>query len=61
MTIYLEHMRNITFKTVKIMATAWIKSKESFTVSYHNYCKILHFVKEKSIKHVRLKALNQRE
>ena len=53
-------MRNITFKTEKIMATTSIKPKESYTISFHN-CKRSHFEKENSINHVRLKALKQRE
>ena len=55
-------MRNITFKREekKIMATTSITSKESYTISFHN-CKRSHFENKKSINHVRLKTLNQRE
>ena len=44
-------MRNITFKTEKIMATTSLKCKEIYKISFPN-CKILHFEKEKN--HVRL-------
>ena len=46
-------MRNIPFKTEKIIATTSLKCKESYKISFHN-CKILHFEKEKSVNHVRL-------
>ena len=43
-TIYLEHIRNITFKTENKMVTTSITSKKSNTISFHN-CKMLHFQK----------------
>ena len=42
------------------MATTSTKSKESYTISFHN-CKMIQFEKEKSTNPVRWKVLNQRE